>query len=277
MQSPPIRAVVTGASSGIGRQIAIELARMSSRSEFGGGGSAESRIVIHYRQNRAGAEETARLVQAHDVSALVVQADICNDDERARLIDQAWSFLGPPTTWVNNAGADVLTGAMRDQTFQRKLDVLMRTDVLSTIELSRSVIQRWRCSDSVELRSDDSDLPPSMTFIGWDQAPYGMEGDAGQMFGPVKAAVMAFAASLAQEVAPHIRVNTVAPGWIKTAWGQTTDAYWDGRARNQSLMNRWGSPDDVAKAVCFVADPSNTFCTGQTIVINGGWDRTHRR
>ena len=54
-----------------------------------------------------------------------------------------------------------------------------------------------------------------------------MEGDAGQMFGPVKAAVMAYANSLAQSVAPAIRVNTVAPGWIQTAWGESASEYWD--------------------------------------------------
>ena len=100
-----------------------------------------------------------------------------------------------------------------------------------------------------------------------------MEGDAGQMFGPVKAAVMAFAASLAQTLAPKVRVNTVAPGWIQTKWGESASEYWDNRAKSQALMGRWGSPQDVAKAIMFASDPDNTFLTGQIVNVNGGWNR----
>lgn len=276
MQVCPFRAVVTGASSGIGRQIAIGLARQhgSHRSEARSADreTAAAKLVIHFRKNQRGAEETAAAVQALGATTCLVQADICQSQQRQRLVDESWDFLGPPTTWVNNAGADVLTGEFENESFAEKLRRLIETDVLATIDLSRQVIRRWR-----QDVSGSEAQPPSMTFIGWDQAPLGMEGDAGQMFGPVKAAVMAFANSVAQEVGPTIRVNTVAPGWIKTAWGETTDSYWDGRARRQSLMNRWGTPEDVARAVCFVADPDNTFCNGQTIQVNGGWSRTHPR
>ncbi len=267
---------MTGASSGIGRQIAIGLARQhgshGSEARSADRETAASKLVIHYRKNQRGAEETAAAVESSGATTRLVQADICQAEQRRRLLDESWDFLGPPTTWVNNAGADVLTGEFRHESFAEKLRRLIETDVLGTIELSRQVIQRW----TGDISSGEAQ-PPSMTFIGWDQAPLGMEGDAGQMFGPVKAAVMAFANSLAQEVGPNIRVNTVAPGWIKTAWGETTDSYWDGRAQRQSLMNRWGTPDDVARAVCFVADPDNTFCSGQTIQVNGGWNRTHPR
>ncbi|PAY18258.1 3-oxoacyl-ACP reductase [Rhodopirellula sp. SM50] len=272
MQTSPLRAVVTGASSGIGRQIAIGLARQHGSYDSADREAAAAKLVIHFRKNQRGAEETAAAVESLGATPRLVQADICQSQQRRRLLEQSWDFLGPPTTWVNNAGADVLTGEFQNESFAEKLRRLIETDVLATIDLSRQVIRRWR-----QDLSGSGTPPPSMTFIGWDQAPLGMEGDAGQMFGPVKAAVMAFANSVAQEVGPNIRVNTVAPGWIKTAWGETTDSYWDGRARRQSLMNRWGTPEDVARAVCFVADPDNTFCNGQTIQVNGGWSRTHPR
>ncbi|MCS7470166.1 SDR family oxidoreductase [Stieleria sp. ICT_E10.1] len=273
---------MTGASSGIGRQIAIGLARQYGSHGSAGRETAAANLVIHFRKNQRGAEETAAAVESLGATTRLIQADICQAEQRRRLLEESWDFLGPPTTWVNNAGADVLTGEFRNESFAEKLRRLIETDVLATIDLSRQVIRRW-ISDfsSGDSKPDAADAlpvqPPSMTFIGWDQAPLGMEGDAGQMFGPVKAAVMAFANSVAQEVGPNIRVNTVAPGWIKTAWGETTDSYWDGRARRQSLMNRWGTPEDVARAVCFVADPDNTFCSGQTIQVNGGWSRTHPR
>jgi 3-oxoacyl-[acyl-carrier protein] reductase len=139
---------------------------------------------------------------------------------------------------------------------------------MGTIQLSRVVASR--------LLDQKSPVPPSIVFIGWDQAPHGMEGDAGQMFATVKAAVMAFANSLAQTVSPHVRVNTIAPGWIQTSWGESSSQYWNDRAKDQSLMHRWGQGDDVARAVLYAADPENTFLTGQTIDINGGWNRNPR-
>lgn len=270
---PRLRAVVTGASSGIGRQIAIELSRQACATADANARQSANRLVIHFRRNLQGARDTARIVESIGVSTAIVQADLCSSEDRKQLIDQAWDYLDCPTTWINNAGADVLTGEARHRTFPEKLRLLMETDVLGTIDLSRRAIDRLIGKNGCSQQGPPNRHPPSMTFIGWDQAPCGMEGDAGQMFGPVKAAVMAFANSLAQEVAPQIRVNTIAPGWIKTAWGESTDSYWDQRAENQSLMGRWGTPMDVAKAVCFVADPMNSFCTGQTIAVNGGWNR----
>ena len=283
---PTLRAVVTGASSGIGQAIAIQLAKRAAPGIGSGeSGSEGSRVLVHYRRNRTGAESTAEQIRLLGVAAEIVSADLRESSDRELLVSRAWEFLERPTTWVNNAGADVLTGEMQDKSFDEKLACLFETDVLGTIALSRSVAKRMRMDakrmrmDTKRMRADvrqqqeGSELPPSITFIGWDQAPLGMEGDAGQMFGPTKAAVMAFANSLAQEVAPHIRVNTVAPGWIQTKWGESTSGYWDQRAREQSLMNRWGRPEDVASAVCFLADPANTFCSGQTINLNGGWNR----
>lgn len=257
------RAVVTGASSGIGRQTAIELA-----ARWGHGNDA--RMIIHYRGNVAGARSTADAVERAGVRTQLVAADLSVSADRERLVDQAWEFLERPNIWVNLAGADVLTGQAAEASFAEKFQLLMAVDVVGTIELSRTVAFRMVAEQSAKPFAE----PPSMTFVGWDQAPLGMEGDAGQMFGPVKAAIMAFANSLAQDVAPDVRVNTVAPGWIKTAWGETTSDYWNRRATGQSLMNRWGSPGDVAMAICYLADPRNSFCTAQTLCVNGGWNRS---
>ncbi len=246
--------MVTGASSGIGQAIAIALAA-----------SGAEHVLVHYRQNRAGADETVEAIRRLDAGATAVAADLASAADVSELVEAAFDRLGKIDTWVNNAGADVLTGASGDLSFDEKLDRLWTVDVRGTLALSRQVIAR--------MLEQSPEPPPSMVFIGWDQAPGGMDGDAGQMFGPVKAAVMAFAASLAQSVAPRVRVNTVAPGWIRTLWGETVSGYWDQRARGQSLMKRWGEPRDVADAVLFVADPANTFLTGQTIAINGGWSR----
>lgn len=246
--------MVTGGSSGIGRSIALALAAAGAE-----------RIGLHYRSNRSGAEATAAEIEGGGCRCALIAGDLASAADVRQIAEAAWRELGSIHTWVNNAGADVLTGEAGSFDFDTKLRRLLEVDVVGTIHLSRLVADRMRVQSLPQ--------PPSIVFLGWDQAPHGMEGDAGQMFGPTKAAVMAFAASLAQQLAPAVRVNTVAPGWIRTAWGESTQGYWDRRARGQSLMRRWGTPQDVARAVLYAADPRHSFVTGQVIEVNGGWDR----
>ena len=106
--------------------------------------------------------------------------------------------------------------------------------------------------------------------IGWDQAEHGMGGASGELFSASKGAVMAFTKSLARSLAPAVRVNCVAPGWIKTAWGNEASQYWQERAREESLLGRWGTPEDVAEAVAFLASPAAGFITGHVLPVNGG-------
>ncbi|MFO0969360.1 MAG: SDR family oxidoreductase, partial [Gemmataceae bacterium] len=106
--------------------------------------------------------------------------------------------------------------------------------------------------------------------MGWDQAETGMDGDSGQLFGTVKAAVMAFTRSLALSLAPQVRVNCLAPGWIRTAWGEGASDYWQARAVKETPLARWGEPEDVAQTALWLVSPAASFITGQTIRINGG-------
>jgi 3-oxoacyl-[acyl-carrier protein] reductase len=76
---------------------------------------------------------------------------------------------------------------------------------------------------------------------------------------------------LAKSLAPQVRVNCLAPGWIKTAWGEQASAYWQERARQESLLQRWGTPEDVARAARFLVAPAAAFITGQVLAINGGF------
>jgi 2-amino-4-hydroxy-6-hydroxymethyldihydropteridine diphosphokinase len=240
------RAVVTGSSSGIGRAIALELA------------AAGSDVIVHGRRAVA-AEEVARLTEAHGVRARVLLADLTDAAACRRLADEAWRAWDGVDIWVNNAGADTLTGAAAHWPFERKLAELLAVDVTATILLARDVGQRMKeCSGGVILN------------IGWDQAETGMEGDSGQLFAASKAAVMAFTRSLALTLAPDVRVNCVAPGWIRTAWGETASARWQERVRRETPLERWGAPEDVAAVVRWLAGPGATYFTGQVLRVNGG-------
>lgn len=88
---------------------------------------------------------------------------------------------------------------------------------------------------------------------------------------------MSFTKSLAKSLAPEVRVNCVAPGWIKTEWGVDASAYWQGRAVDESLRARWGTPEDIAEAVCFLASPSADFVNGQIVPVNGGFRNSSQK
>ena len=245
-------AVVTGSSSGIWCAIALELA------------AAGADVLVHARASRDAAERVAEQVRHRGRRATVLLTDLAEPDGHAALVEQAWSWRGVVDIWVNNAGADVLTGAAADWSFDEKLQRLWRMDVRATIRLSRLVGQRMQ---------QRGGPPPAGVIlnVGWDQAERGMAGDSGELFAAAKGAVTAFTRSLAKSLAPQVRVNCLAPGWIKTAWGEQASAYWQERARQESLLQRWGTPEDVARAARFLVAPAAAFITGQVLAINGGF------
>ncbi|GIW98778.1 MAG: hypothetical protein KatS3mg111_2111 [Pirellulaceae bacterium] len=131
--------------------------------------------------------------------------------------------------------------------------------------------QRQVCPAATGDRPQPNSPTPSIINMGWDQAAYGMEGEAGQLFGTAKAAVEGFTKALSQTVGHRIRVNLIAPGWIKTAWGGRAEGtYWDQRACSESLAGRWGTPEEVAEVVAWLITDQASFVNGQRIEINGG-------
>jgi len=249
-------AVVTGSSRGVGAAMALELAR----------GGAD--VLVHGWQSEDAAAEIVQQIQQLGRQAQFVKADLATPEGYAPFVEAAWQWQQGVDVWINNAGVDVLTGTRAEHSFEEKLDHLWRVDVLGTIGLSRLVGQRMR-------EAADPGNPPVILNVGWDQAERGMGGDSGEMFAAIKGAVMAFSRSLAQSLAPEVRVNCLAPGWIKTAWGEQASTAWQERAVGEALLQRWGTPQDVATVARFLASPAAAFVTGQVIPINGGFRYEH--
>jgi 3-oxoacyl-[acyl-carrier protein] reductase len=109
--------------------------------------------------------------------------------------------------------------------------------------------------------------------MSWDHVLTGMAGLNPQLFAAVKGGVLAFSKSLARSVAPRVRVNVLAPGWIDTSFGtglETTDQAMRRRVAESTPLKRWGTPEDVAGAAVFLASPAAAFMTGETILVGGG-------
>ena len=164
-----LRALVTGSTSGIGRAIALELAA----------GGAD--VVVHGRRSIQAAEAVAEQARQSGVRAQVLLADLRDPAECRRLAEAGWDVWQGLDVWINNAGADTLTGEAAHWPFERKLEELLAVDVTATVHLSREVGRRMREAGGGVIVN-----------MGWDQAETGMEGDCGQLFGAAKAAVLAF-------------------------------------------------------------------------------------
>jgi 3-oxoacyl-[acyl-carrier protein] reductase len=106
--------------------------------------------------------------------------------------------------------------------------------------------------------------------MSWDHVSQGMAGENPGIYSVAKGAVASFSRSLAREVAPAIRVNILAPGFIQTAFGEEADPKFRKKVIDMTPLARWGKPEDVAGAALFLASDDASFLTGQTIMINGG-------
>jgi 3-oxoacyl-[acyl-carrier protein] reductase len=189
----------------------------------------------------------------------VIMADLADRQAGDRLVKEAWSVWGGLDAWLHIAGADTLTGPAARLCFDEKLEMLWAIDVAATIRLCRAIGRRMKDSGG-----------GSIVTMGWDQAETGMEGDSGELFAATKGAVMAFTRSLALSLAPRVRVNAVAPGWIKTKWGDGASSVWHDRVLRETPLHRWGTPEDVARVARFLVSPASEFLTGQIVRVNGG-------
>jgi 3-oxoacyl-[acyl-carrier protein] reductase len=238
---------VTGASSGIGKAIALEFAR------------AGADLVVHSRSLQSHILAVRDECRGTGRKAEHLAQDYSQTYDSDAFVDRAWQLLGGIDVWVNNAGADLLTTPAARDDFPVKLQTLLDVDVRSTLLLSKSAGRRMRETGR-----------GAIINIGWDQAERGMAGDSGELFAAAKSAIMGFTRSLAVSLAPTVRVNCIAPGWIRTAWGEQASDSWQERVLRETPLARWGTPEDVAWLARFLASDHAAYITGQVINANGG-------
>ena len=237
-------AVVTGSSRGIGRAIALELARRGAR------------LVVNYNRSAEGAAEVVAAIEAAGGQAIAVQADAGDFEQAAGLIQAALDTFGQINILVNNAGTtrDQLLMLMKEKDW----DDVLRTNLKSVFNCCKAVARpmvRQRGGRIINISSIS-----------------GIAGQGGQTnYAASKAGIIGFTKSLAKELGPrNITVNAVAPGFIPTTLTADMPEEWKQRVIEMTPLKRMGQPEEVAYAVAFLASDEASFITGETLTVDGG-------
>ncbi len=235
-------ALVTGSGRGIGRAIALKLAELGAT------------VVVNDIDEAAVA--VADDIKAMNRQGLVVLADISLSQDVTRLVETAVSACGRVDILVNNAGIsrDQLVMRMSDEDWDRVISVNLRSVFLCTRAVVRYMIkQRWG-------------RIISMASI------VGVVGNRGQAnYASAKAGIIGFTRSIAKEVASRgITANAIAPGFIDTEMTQRLDEAWKQELKRQIPLGYFGSPQDVAEVVGFLASEEARYITGQVLGVDGG-------
>lgn len=240
--------LVTGGSSGIGRAIAIAAAR------------AGAVLAITYRRNRQGAEATAQAIEEAGGVAHIFQFDLAAPGAVPGLVTHLEARTAGIDAWVNNAGADILTGEGKALTREQKLDAVLDVDLRGTVLASWAAVEHFRSRQRAG----------AIINMSWDHVLTGMAGENPVIYSAAKGGIHAFSKSLALDVAPLIRVNVIAPGFIDTAFGDEASPAWRAHVERVTPLGRWGTPGDVAQAAVYLASDAAAFVTGQALLVNGG-------
>ena len=237
-------AIVTGSGRGIGKTIALTLAR------------AGATIVINYIGDSSSAEGVAEEIRAMKRDSLVVMGDVSSSEDVTKMVEIAVTTFGKVDILVNNAGIirDHLLIRMSDEDWDKVIAVNLRSVILCTrAVLKHMTRQRWGRIISMA-------------------SVVGIAGNAGQAnYAAAKAGIIGFTKSVAKEVASRgITVNAIAPGFIDTQMTQHLDEAWKQELLKRIPAGYLGTPQDVAEAVAFLASEEARYITGHVLSVDGG-------
>ena len=237
-------ALITGAGHGIGRAIALRLAKEGAN------------IVINYTNSEKEAAELALEAESFGVQTLLVKADISREEETAALFEKAMTLSGRLEILVNNAGItrDKLLLRMSEADFDRVIDTNLKGSFLCMKKAARIMLKQ-RYGRIINISS-----------------VVGLRGNAGQVnYAASKAGLIGMTKSLAKELASrNITVNALAPGMIETKMSEQMNDAAKKAMLERIPAGRIGRPEDVANAAAFVASEESSYITGQVLCVDGG-------
>lgn len=237
-------AIITGASRGIGRAVALELAKNGAK------------VVVNFAGNRAAAEQVAAAIKENGGEAILHQADVADAATVDALFKAATEAFGRVDILVNNAGItrDNLLLRMKEEEWDAVLNTNLK-GVFNCTKVAAKIMMKQRSGKII-----------NMTSV------IGLMGNAGQAnYAAAKAGVIGFTKATAKELASrNITVNAIAPGFITTDMTAVLTDDVKAELAKQIPLGRLGTPEDIAAAVLFLASDAASYITGQTLTVDGG-------
>ncbi len=237
-------AFITGATRGIGKEIALELSKRGFD------------IAVNYRKETSELEEVKKEIEENGVKSFFVQGDVSSFEDCEKMVENVEKEFGKIDVLVNNAGItkDGLIMRMKKEDFESVIDV----NLTGTFNVTRNVIPYMIKQKSGRIINISSVV--------------GVAGNAGQTnYSASKAGIIGFTKSLAKEVASrNILVNAIAPGFINTDMTKVLPDNVKENINSQIPLKRMGTAKEVAKVVAFLAGEDSTYITGQVINVDGG-------
>lgn len=237
--------LVTGSSRGIGRETIIEFAKLGYN------------VVINYVNSKKEALELKFLVEEeYNVKALTINCDISNEEEVKSMVKEIIDNFNSIDILVNNAGIaiDNAIDLKDSKEFKRVLDVNLLGPYLVTKYVSKHMLERK--SGNVIFVSSTNGIDTNYE--------YSIDYDAS------KAGVISLMRNFATMLAPHIRVNAVAPGWVNTDMNKSLEENYIKEESKNILLNRFAEPIEIAKVIVFLASDSASYITNSVIRVDGG-------
>lgn len=266
--------VISGASGGIGRAVAE-----SYRGE-------NVSLYLQTNRNRAALTDWARRNGGDFASVEIFEANLATEAGVGGFVDGVLDALKKAQqtdvprldAFVAAAGVDLMTPEMKAATFDERLRRVWAVDVAATVATARAFGAAARAFRRLAAEENGAAFgaSPASVLFGWDGVERGMEGETAQLYAVCKGAVVAFGRSLAQELAPEVRVNVVSPGWIRTTWGAVASEAATKRVAAESLSGRWGTAAEVAAVVRFLTSDAAAYVNGQNVPVNGGFSFRRR-
>ena len=238
-------AIVTGASRGIGRAIAIRYAAEGAL------------VVVNYVGNAELASDVVEEIEAAGSEAIAVAADVSASSDVGQLVDRTLERFGRIDILVNNAGVMVTKPVLEttEEEWDRTIDVNLKGAYLCSKAVAPIMIRQE--GGSIVNMSSNSGLyhPSAMRFTEYVVSKAGMNG---------------LTKAMALALGPHIRVNAICPGWIRTDMVEQIDPEVQQRILDETALGRWGTPDDIAASAVFLASTDSDFITGELLIVAGG-------
>ena len=238
-------AIVTGASRGIGRTIAERFAEEGAR------------VAANYLANRDLADAVVDGIRRSGGDAVAIAADVSNAADVERLVRETIDRYGRIDVLVNDAGVMVAKGLFEttEDDWDRTIDVNLKGAYLCSKAVAPIMIRQG--GGSIINMSSNSGLyhPSAMRFTEYVVSKAGMNG---------------LTKAMALALGPHVRVNAICPGWIRTDMVEMIEPAVQQRILDETALARWGTPDDIASSALFLASDEASFITGELLIVAGG-------